>query len=100
MEICIFGTNRSNRIAGFSVKTDKVLQKHDRSKYDYKLTTKRHHSCDNRTVSTLFLIQPTDTVKRFIKDVKAKISTSCPTIMKQYDEYIGGVDTANALMDF
>lgn len=105
MDICSLGTLRSNRIAGCPIETDKILQKQGRGKYDFKTDKNKGiivvKWVDNRSVllgSTLCGIQPTDTVKRFSKDVKAKIDITCPALVKQYNKHMGGVDTANALM--
>lgn len=55
---------------------------------------------DNKAVlvgSTLYGIKPLDNVKRFSKTVKQKVDVECPSIIRNYNKHMGGVDTANAL---
>ncbi|KAJ8935865.1 hypothetical protein NQ314_012609 [Rhamnusium bicolor] len=100
MNIYSLGTLRGNRIAGCPIETDKVLKKQGKGKYDYKIDKDKGliivKWVDNKVV--LFGIKPTDTVKRFSKSAKKKVDVECHSIIKNYNKYMAGVDTANALM--
>lgn len=105
MNIYSLGTLRSNRIAGCPIETDKILLKQGRGQYDYKTDKGKGviivKWVDNKAVllgSTLYGIEPKESVKRYSKTAKAKIDVDCPAIVKNYNKHMGGVDTANALM--
>lgn len=105
LNIYSLGTLRSNRIGGCPIETDKVLQKLGRGKYDYKSDQDKGlivvKWMDNKAVlvgSTLYGISPVSQVKRFSKTAKQKVDVECPSIIRNYNKHMGGVDTANALM--
>ena len=105
MNIYSLGTLRSNRIDGCPIETDKVLQKQGRGSFDFKSDKEKGiiivKWIDNKAVllgNTLYGVEPIESVKRFNKQKKKKVDVNCPTIIKQYNKHMGGVDTANALM--
>ena len=77
MNIYSLGTLRSNRIAGCPIETDKVLQKQRRGSFDFKSDKEKGiiivKWIDNKAVllgSTLYGVEPIESVKRFNKPKK------------------------------
>lgn len=103
--ILSLGTFRSNRIAGCPLDSDKVLMKRQRGSYVYKADKGKGiilvKWLDNKCAllgSTFTGIEPVTWLKRYSKSDKKKVAVPCPSIIRQYNKHMGGVDKANSLL--
>lgn len=104
-EILSLGTFRGNRIGGCPLDSVKVFEKKTRVSYAYKMEEEKGVIVvkwrDNKCVllgSTFIGIHPESTLKRYCKVNKKKVDVACPSIIKQYNKHMGGVDKANSLL--
>ncbi|XP_022830397.1 uncharacterized protein LOC111359170 [Spodoptera litura] len=98
------GTIRQNRLKGCEklLMSDKSLKKKGRGSYcqvvdnDNKVATVKWY--DNKVVtliSTYADAYPVGKMKRYSKEMKARVDVDCPELIKHYNSNMGGVDLAD-----
>ncbi|CAH1988409.1 unnamed protein product [Acanthoscelides obtectus] len=103
--ILSLGTIRSNRLGICSLENDKALAKRGRGSFCFKNDNVNKISCvkwfDNKAVilvSSYVSVEPVATATRYTKHKKDKTDIPCPSIVKQYNRHIGGVDLMDMLV--
>ena len=100
----IICTLRPNRIANYPLLPEKQLKKKERRFYDYRSTNDK--KCivvvwkDSKRVligSNQCSINPVSYYKHWNKDQKKKVNVSALEIIRQYNKYMGEVDTTGML---
>lgn len=101
------GTMRKSRLHNDKLPEEKVIMSLDRGS-SFEMTTKINSSDmvsvtwrDTKVVNLIsnFLgTYPLQTVDRFDKKLKKKITVDCPNIVKQYNSYMGGVDFLDSMI--
>lgn len=101
----ITSTLRKNRIAKCPLKSEKDLKKDGRGSFDYRTdaSSQLHivRWLDNKCVqlvSTYAGVKASKTVKRWDRKAKKHVDISCPDMVSQYNESMGGVDLADMLI--
>lgn len=99
--IYMLGTIRQNRIPNNPLRPEKSFKKEARGSCE-EFVTNLHGTelslvswNDNKVVkllSSCFGKLPTQFVKRFDRTRKQKVDVTCPTIVKEYNKHMGGVD--------
>ena len=104
-DIWSIGTVRSNRLRGCTLKSEKELQKIGRGATDMAVDANSGLTVvrwlNNSTVQLSLThsgIQPMSSVKRWDRKQHRYVDVDCPAIMKEYNEYMGGVDLFDMLM--
>ena len=99
------GTVRNNRMKGCMLKSEKVLQKEGRGKYDYKVETNSNiiavRWMDTKAVTVLSNfagVTPTEDVKRWSKVAKDYFIVPRPYSLSVYNQNMGGVDQLYSLL--
>ncbi|XP_025198810.1 piggyBac transposable element-derived protein 2-like [Melanaphis sacchari] len=101
------GTVRRNRIPNCKLPDEKCFKKQIRgTSYEYITSYKGAPISnviwkDNKLVtlmSTYCGVEPKSTIKRFEKKTKNKTTIECPFIIKEYNRFMGGVDTLDSLI--
>ncbi|KAJ8937836.1 hypothetical protein NQ314_011697 [Rhamnusium bicolor] len=99
------GTIRNNRLRGCPLASDPVLKKQGRGSFSQKVTTDgKIVICkwyDNKCVtiaSTYTDAYPVGKIKRFCKSEAGKMDVTCPQMIKDYNQHMGGVDLADMLV--
>lgn len=101
------GTIRSNRLRGCDavLPSDKDMKKKMRGSFAQavcnknKLAVVKWH--DNKCVTLISSCtdaHPVDKIKRYCKVQKKKVDVDCPSIVKEYNKSMGGVDLADMLI--
>ena len=103
--IAFVGTVRNNRMKGCMLKSEKVLHKGGRCKYNYKVETNnniiavRWMATKAVTVlSNLAGVTPTEDAKRWSKEAKDYSIVPRPCALSVYNQNIGGVDKLDSLV--
>ena len=98
------GTVRSNRLKGVTLKTEKELKKEGRGTSDSqveereKLIVVRWY--DNKSVDILSSyvgVNPQDQVRRWDKASKSHVQVNRPSIIEEYNKFMGGIDLLDSL---
>lgn len=99
------GTVRSNRLRGAVLKTEKELKQTGRGSADMAVDANSGLAIvrwlDNSAVqlsSTHTAMGPMSTIKRWDRKLKKYSFISCPPIVKECNEFMGGVDLFDMLM--
>ncbi|XP_060870286.1 piggyBac transposable element-derived protein 3-like [Metopolophium dirhodum] len=105
--ILCLGTVRKDRLPNNKIPNDQIIKKDERGKsYEY-LTVYENTPMsvtswkDNRQVNLLSTYcgsLPMLTANRFDKKLKKKINIDCPTVIKEYNRFMGGVDLLDSLI--
>lgn len=104
--ILSLGTIQQNRLRGCDIINDKDLLKKGRGSYEMRCDNKKKIAvvkwADNKCVTLVSSFVPvneqTSSVRRYDKNMKTKIPINCPTIIKEYNSKMGGVDLADMLV--
>ncbi|XP_060870237.1 piggyBac transposable element-derived protein 3-like [Metopolophium dirhodum] len=104
--ILSLGTIQQNRLRGCDIINDKDLLKKGRGSFEMRCDNKKKISvvkwADNKCVTLVSSFVPVNeqpsSVRRYDKNMKAKIPINCPTIIKEYNSKMGGVDLADMLV--
>jgi len=108
LEVYAVGTIRSNRLQGCSFSNDAILKKKERGAYEEKETTidsipiRAVKWFDNRPVvvaSTFAKAASVGSVERFDRKTKQQSQSSIHQL-KQYNGFMGGVDTLDAYLAY
>lgn len=99
------GTIRSNRMRGCTLQSEKELKKQGRGAYDYCVDANSGLSVvrwmDNSAVqlaSSHVAVEPLSSIRRWDKKQRKYADVTCPAIVKEYNEHMGGVDLFDMLM--
>lgn len=99
------GTIRSNRLRGCNLKSEKELKETGRGSVDMSVDANSGivvvRWLDNSAVqlsSTHAALEPMTTVQRWDRKAHKYVSVSCPAIIREYNEHMGGVDLFDMLM--
>ncbi len=92
-------TIRTNRVDCVMPTSSALFEKHERGYFE-SFVHKEKSIClvrwlDNGAVhlmSTYTMIEPLQTIKRWNKQAKDRVSVPCPSIVKEYNKSMGGVD--------
>lgn len=105
MGIHMVGTVRRNRLAGCTLQTDMSLKKSGRGSYDFRVETNENIILckwfDNKAVhliSTYISQEPVEFVKRWSVATKQYVNVPRPSIVKEYNTFMGGVDLHDMLV--
>lgn len=101
--ILSLGTIQQSRLRGCNIIADKPLLKKGRGSYETKSDNKNKISvvkwADNKCVtivnSYLSTSVPSETVSRYDKNKKERVTVKCPKVIKEYNSHMGGVDLAD-----
>lgn len=93
------GTVRASRLPGCTLKSDKAMKAEGRGSMD-SLVEATHNIAavkwfDNRAVqlvSSFAGMEPVDTVQRWDKRTKSKVTIDRPFVVKTYNKHMGGID--------
>ncbi|XP_008186830.1 piggyBac transposable element-derived protein 3-like [Acyrthosiphon pisum] len=104
--ILSLGTIQQNRLRGCDIINDKDLLKKGRGSYEMRCDNKKkiavvkwaHNKCVTLVSSFVPLNEQTSSIRRYDKNMKAKIHINCPTIIKEYNSKMGGVDLTDMLV--
>ena len=108
-KIFAIGTVRSNRLLGCTLQSDSKLKTKGRGSFDEKCTNIAGVDLrvvkwyDNRAViltSTCSGAQSLLTVDSYDRRKKQTVSIQCPSIVKKYNQCMGGVDLLDALISY
>ncbi|PSN48689.1 PiggyBac transposable element-derived protein 3 [Blattella germanica] len=98
-------TVRSNRMAGCVMASDESLKKVGRGTSDVKVDETNNIVCvkwfDNKSVhlmSSYAGVEPADTVRRWSVKDKQYINVTRPVIVREYNQFMGGVDLLDMLV--
>ncbi|XP_045107338.1 piggyBac transposable element-derived protein 3-like [Portunus trituberculatus] len=104
------GTVQSRRLPGLSFQSDKQLASKGRGSYDEWVTTNEEGVTtnaikwyDNKGVcltSTFATSQPLQTCVRYDRKRKEQVEVPVPSIVKMYNEHMGGVDLQDQLLAY
>ncbi|KAM4549860.1 piggyBac transposable element-derived protein 3-like isoform 1-T1 [Fundulus diaphanus] len=99
---CI-GAIRPNCTGGAPLMADKELMKKGRGAYDYRsaegvIAVKWFDKKCVSLLSNAYGIMPLSTVNRWNKESRRKIAISCPSLIRAYNEHIGGIDLSDMLV--
>lgn len=96
------GTIRENRVSKCPLPTNKNMQKTERGSFEYRTTRAEEILVckwnDNNVVtvcSNSTKVMPTNKVKRFSQKQKKHVLVDQPTLIKLYNENMGGVDRSD-----
>lgn len=97
------GTIIANRFKGYQFPKDAQMNRGDY----HEIVNHRRDLCvikwkDSKTVligSTAIGAQPVHKVQRYDKTSKSYIEVTCPDMIKKYNEYMGGVDVCDQMME-
>lgn len=98
------GTIRPNRIPGNTLKTDADLKKEGRGAYDSRVSEDGIHVIkwmDNKPISLISTycgVEPLDEVKRWSTSEKRFATVSRPDVVRQYNQFMGGIDLNDYLV--
>lgn len=101
------GTIRQNRLKGCDklLMSDKSLKKKGRGSYCQVVDNTNKIAIvkwyDNKVVtliSTYADAYPVGKIKRYSKEMKARVDVDCPELIKHYNNHMGGVDLADMLV--
>lgn len=102
--IFFLGTVRPNRLKGLQLKSEKELKKEGRGSLDSKVEVVSNVLAvrwfDNRAVNLVTSykdIEPMESVKRYDKKNKEMIDVNCPSIVGEYNQFMGGIDLMDSL---
>lgn len=100
------GTIRNDRMAKCPLLTEKELKENGRGSFD--LTVEENENValvrwfDRKAInfiSTYVATDPVDTCKRWDHTEKEKRDIPCPQVVKEYNQFMGGVDLADMLLE-
>ncbi|XP_065672190.1 piggyBac transposable element-derived protein 1-like [Hydra vulgaris] len=98
-------SGKVNRSGKCPLLTDKEMKTKGRGSVDYRLDKNSELIVckwfDNKSVllaSNIHSIEPITQVKRYNKSKKEHVFVSCPTIVKNYNQCMGGLDKADMLL--
>uniref|UniRef100_A0A8C4DNN4 PiggyBac transposable element-derived protein domain-containing protein n=1 Tax=Dicentrarchus labrax TaxID=13489 RepID=A0A8C4DNN4_DICLA len=99
------GTNRKNRLKGYTLEDDRALLRQGRGSYDYRVDNEAEVAVvkwsDNKAVtlaSSCAAISPLKEVRRFSRQERRRVAVPCPNIVSQYNVHMGGVDLADMMV--
>jgi len=99
------GTIRTNRLRNCSLKTESELKKEGRGAMDARYEKKTGISVvrwlDSSAVqlsATHVGVEPLSTIKRWDRKQKKYVQVTCPAIVREYNQHMGGVDLFDMLM--
>ena len=105
MGFLIVATIRSDRIKSCPLSCEKDLKKKGRGTHVYRTDLNSGMSVlrwyDNKSVqmcSNYSDPAPTSTIKRWDRKENKEIEISCPSVVAEYNAYMGGVDLSNMLI--
>uniref|UniRef100_A0A3B3QLT9 PiggyBac transposable element-derived protein domain-containing protein n=1 Tax=Paramormyrops kingsleyae TaxID=1676925 RepID=A0A3B3QLT9_9TELE len=103
------GTVQQSRLQGCTFSTDTDMKKNERGTFEEKkvvvvnIQVRAVKWFDNRGVivaSTFAIAQPFSNVERWDRKLKKKVSVECPSIISLYNQFMGDVDTLDALIAY
>lgn len=99
------GTVRPNRLPGSKLQTENEMKKKGRGSIDYNVERTSNIVAvrwfDTRavtTISTYAGTEPINKVKRYDKSKKQYVQVDCPSVIKLYNEKMGGVDLLDCFL--
>lgn len=104
-QINIYGTGtiQTNRLRKLSLRDDRLMKRGESDQIirsDEKIVVVKWR--DNKSVilaSTIYGQDPLGTVKRWNKEQRSRIEITCPAIVMQYNQNMGGVDICDQMME-
>ena len=98
------GTARENRIGIPPLKSNKEMNKKSVSRGDYDYATSNGILAlrwkDNKNVTILSSdagVEPMKKVKRYDRNTKKKLEVNCPSVIREYNGKMGGIDKSDML---
>ena len=98
------GTARENRIGIPPLKSNKEMNKKSFSRGDYDYATSNGILAlrwkDNKNVTILSSdagVEPMKKVKRYDRNTKKKLEVNCPSVIREYNGKMGGIDKSDML---